>query len=246
MVDRGGIDFSLETAACKVFASELAYRAAGDAQQIAGGNGYSKEYPYEQAVRDTRIMLIFEGTNEILRALIALSGLQQPGERLKALSRALRDPLRSVGVITSHLGGSVRRRVTRPAFARVHAALAEEAAMVARTVQELSIAVERLLIVHGKDVIERQFHQERLADVAIDVFLATATLSRASWAIARAAGAEAAAADLDNARLFVPLAMARSRRMLHALTRNHDAQMKGLAERALERGELTVATPTDT
>ena len=73
MVDRGGIDFSLETAACKVFASELAFRAANDALQIAGGIGYSKEYRYEQAVRDARIKLIFEGTNEILRALIALS-----------------------------------------------------------------------------------------------------------------------------------------------------------------------------
>ncbi|MEO7455157.1 MAG: acyl-CoA dehydrogenase family protein, partial [Gemmatimonadaceae bacterium] len=52
MVDRGGIDYSLETAACKVFASELAFRASNDALQIAGGIGYSKEYPYEQSVRD--------------------------------------------------------------------------------------------------------------------------------------------------------------------------------------------------
>ena len=59
MVDRGGIDFSLETAACKVFGSELAFRAANDALQIAGGIGYSKEYPFEQAVRDARINLIF-------------------------------------------------------------------------------------------------------------------------------------------------------------------------------------------
>jgi acyl-CoA dehydrogenase family protein 9 len=78
MVDRGGIDFSLETAACKVFGSELAFRASNEALQIAGGIGYSKEYPYEQAVRDSRINLIFEGTNEVLRALIALMGLQQP------------------------------------------------------------------------------------------------------------------------------------------------------------------------
>src|SRR5262249_34231359 len=62
MVDRGGIDFSLETAACKIFGSELAFRASNDALQIAGGIGYSKEYPYEQAVRDSRINLIFEGT----------------------------------------------------------------------------------------------------------------------------------------------------------------------------------------
>ena len=72
MVDKGGIDFSLETAACKVFASELAFRASSDAMQIAGGIGYSKEFPYEQALRDSRINLIFEGTNEVLRALIAL------------------------------------------------------------------------------------------------------------------------------------------------------------------------------
>jgi alkylation response protein AidB-like acyl-CoA dehydrogenase len=55
MVDRGGVDFSLETAACKVFVSDLAFRAANDALQIAGGIGYSKEFPYEQAVRDSRI-----------------------------------------------------------------------------------------------------------------------------------------------------------------------------------------------
>ena len=54
MVDRGGVDFSLETAACKVFASEMGYRATHEALQIAGGIGYSKEYPYEQAVRDSR------------------------------------------------------------------------------------------------------------------------------------------------------------------------------------------------
>ena len=114
MVDRGGIDFSLETAACKVFASELAFRAAGDAQQIAGGIGYSKELPYEQAVRDCRIMLIFEGTNEVLRALIALSGLQQPGEQLKELGKAFRDPLRSLGAIGSYIGGRVKRQLANP------------------------------------------------------------------------------------------------------------------------------------
>src|SRR5471030_1610012 len=91
MVDRGGIDYSLETAACKIFASELAFRASNDALQIAGGIGYSKEFPYEQSVRDSRINLIFECTNEVLRALIALTALQQPGERLRALGKSFRN-----------------------------------------------------------------------------------------------------------------------------------------------------------
>jgi len=246
MVDRGGIDFSLETAACKVFASELSFRSACDAQQVAGGLGYSKEYPYEQAVRDSRIMLIFEGTNEILRALIALSGLQQPGEQLKELGRAFRDPLRSLGAIGSYIGGKVKRQLVKPCFTRVHPALHEDAELVCTAVHNLASAVEKLLIAHGKEVIERQFHQERLANAAMDIFLATATLSRASWAIERAGGPEKAPADIDNARIFISTAMRRTRRALRALEHNQDARLRTLAESALASGSLTVETPTDT
>ncbi len=245
MVDRGGVDFSLETAACKVFASELAFRAAVDAQQVAGGLGYSKEYPYERAVRDARIMLIFEGTNEILRALIALSGLQQPGEHLKELGRAFRDPLRALGAIGTFIGGRVKRELGGCAFTKVHAALQEEAQLVCRSTRDLASAVEKLLLTHGREVIERQFHQERLANAAIDLFLSTATLSRATAAIERAGSPEAAAADVDNARIFVSTAMRRTRRALRALEANQDARLKAIATRALESGDLTVPTPTD-
>jgi acyl-CoA dehydrogenase family protein 9 len=245
MVDRGGIDFSLETAACKVFASELGFRAAGDALQIAGGLGYSKEYPYEQAVRDSRIMLIFEGTNEILRALIALSGLQQPGEQLKELGRAFRDPLRSLGAIGSYIGGRVRRQLVKPDFTQTHGSLKDEAEMVARAIHSLALAVQKLLVEHGRHVIERQFHQERLANAATDIFLSTATLARATWAIGKAGSVDRAAADLDNARIFISMAMRRTRRALRALERNQDARLKVLAERALDSGSLTVDTPTD-
>jgi acyl-CoA dehydrogenase family protein 9 len=245
MVDRGGIDFSLETAACKVFASDLSFRAACEAQQVAGGLGYSKEYPFEQAVRDSRIMLIFEGTNEILRALIALSGLQQPGEQLKELGKAFRDPLHSLGAIGSYLGGKVKRQLGPCSLTRVHPALRDESEMVCKAVHDLAGAVEKLLVTHGKDVIERQFHQERLANCAIDVYLSTATLSRATWAIGKAGGPENAAADIDNARIFISLAMRRTRRALRALEHNQDARLKAIAERALESGSLTVQTPTD-
>jgi acyl-CoA dehydrogenase family protein 9 len=245
MVDRGGIDFSLETAACKVFASELAFRSSVDAMQIAGGIGYSREFPYEQAVRDSRINLIFEGTNEILRALIALSGLQQPGEHLKAIGKAFRDPLHSLGAIGSFLGGRVKRQLVKPVFTHADPALKEEAEMIGTVVHTLALAVEKQLIAHGKDVIEHQFQQERMANVAIDVYVATATLSRATWAIARAGGPDHAGPDLDNAHIFIPMAMRRARRHVRAMERNQDARLKSLAERALESGSLTVPAPTD-
>jgi hypothetical protein len=190
-------------------------------------------------------MLIFEGTNEVLRALIALSGLQQPGEQLKALGQAFRDPLRSLGAIGSYLGGRVKRQLGKPEFRRVHPALKSEAEMVANSVHRLAVGVEKLLVGHGKGVIERQFHQERLANSAIDIFLSSATLSRATWAIERAGGPEKAQADLDNARIFISMAMRRTRRALRALQRNQDARLKAIAERALESGSLTVDTPTD-
>jgi acyl-CoA dehydrogenase family member 9 len=239
MVDRGGLDFSLETACCKVFGSEMAHRATNEALQIAGGIGYSKEYPYEQAVRDARINLLFEGTNEILRALIALVGLQEAGERLKALGKAFKDPLHSIGVIATYVAGRAKRQVIKPKIERVHDALRKEAAMVEDVVQDLGLQVEQLVIRHGKGIIEQQFLQERMANTAIDIYHAMATLSRASAALEQAAGDESRAAnDLDCARIFVPMAMRRARRSVRALGRNQDARLRSIAGRALESGEL--------
>jgi acyl-CoA dehydrogenase family protein 9 len=245
LVDRGGIDYSLETAACKVFASELAFRASNDALQIAGGIGYSKEYPYEQAVRDSRINLIFEGTNEILRALIALMALQQPGERLKALGKAFKDPLHSLGAIGSYVAGRAKRTISKPAFTMVHAALQDEADAVATMIHDLAVAVEAMLMKHGKDVIEKQFLQVRLANAAIDIFLSVAVLSRTTWEIERAGSVDAAAPELDCARVFIPAAMRRARRNVRALRVNQDARLSAIAARALESGELAPETPSD-
>lgn len=244
MVDRGGIDFSLETAACKIFGSELVFRASSDAQQIAGGIGYSKEYPYERALRDSRINLIFEGTNEILRALIALTGLQQPGEHLREIGKAFKEPLRSLGAIGSYIGGRVKRQVIKPEFTLVHESLKEEAELVSTVIHDLAKNVEKALIEHGQTIIERQFLQERMANAAIDIYLATAALSRATWAIAKK-GVDGAAADLDHVRVFVPMAMRRARRQVRGLERNQDARLKAIAERALESGVLTVPVPLD-
>jgi acyl-CoA dehydrogenase family protein 9 len=238
MVDRGGIDFSLETAACKVFGSELAFRASNEALQIAGGIGYSKEYPYEQAVRDSRINLIFEGTNEVLRALIALMGLQQPGERLKALGTAFKAPIRSLGAIGGYLAGRARRQITKQRFTQVDEALEREAGLVETLIHDLALGVEDAILRHGKGIIDKQFLQERMANAAIDIYLATAVLSRTTWEIARAGSEEAAKAHVDCARIFVPMAYRRARRAIRGLRKHQDARLKAIAETSLETGTL--------
>ena len=73
------IDYSIESAICKVFATETLWSVVNHAVQINGGNGFMKEYPYERFLRDARVNMIFEGTNEILRLFIALSGMDPRG-----------------------------------------------------------------------------------------------------------------------------------------------------------------------
>lgn len=71
-ITQGMGDYSMESAMCKVFCSEKLWESVDKAMQIAAGNGYMREYPYERIMRDSRINLIFEGTNEILRVFFSV------------------------------------------------------------------------------------------------------------------------------------------------------------------------------
>lgn len=59
------------SAMCKLFASETCVRVANEAVQIFGGYGYSKDYPVEKYLRDSKLCTIGEGTSEIQKVVIA-------------------------------------------------------------------------------------------------------------------------------------------------------------------------------
>lgn len=61
----------LETGMAKLFASEMAAKVTLDAVRVHGGYGYSTEYDVERYFRDAPLMIVGEGTNEILRTVIA-------------------------------------------------------------------------------------------------------------------------------------------------------------------------------
>lgn len=71
MIDSGEKKFSMESAMCKTFASDMAMEVTTDAVQVLGGYGYMKEYPVEKMMRDAKITQIYEGTNQIQRLVIA-------------------------------------------------------------------------------------------------------------------------------------------------------------------------------
>jgi len=72
-----GLPFKREASMAKLFASEMANRAAYRAVQIHGGYGYMKEFKVERLYRDARVTTIYEGTSEVQRIVIAREVLEE-------------------------------------------------------------------------------------------------------------------------------------------------------------------------
>ena len=70
LVDQGK-PHATEAAIAKAYCSEMAFDAANEAIQVHGGYGYVGEYPVEKLLRDVKLNMIYEGTNEIQRVIIA-------------------------------------------------------------------------------------------------------------------------------------------------------------------------------
>jgi alkylation response protein AidB-like acyl-CoA dehydrogenase len=76
-LDGGAPEASAYCAMAKRFATDMGFQICLDAQQIHGGYGYLKDYPLERLVRDTRVHQILEGTNEIMRVIVARQLLEK-------------------------------------------------------------------------------------------------------------------------------------------------------------------------
>ena len=70
-LDRGADDATTHCAMAKRFATDAGFEICNQALQLHGGYGYLKDYPIERYVRDARVHQILEGTNEIMRLIVA-------------------------------------------------------------------------------------------------------------------------------------------------------------------------------
>lgn len=181
---KGMKDYHFETAVCKVFGSESLWKVVDMGLQIAAGSGYMRDYPYERIMRDTRINLIFEGTNEILRAFIALSGMRGPGEKLSKLgkigdvSSALADPIKSLGVLTEFAKGRLTKMMGARTLTKVHRELERYSSYFSGMLGDFAICVENTLMKYGKNIIGHELPQGRLSNMAIELYVTLAVLSR--------------------------------------------------------------------
>jgi len=241
LIDRGYEDYAVEAAISKVFASEALWRTADEALQIAGGNGYMCDYPYERVLRDCRINRIFEGTNDILRLFIALTGMSDVATQLKALAESARgvfsDPIKGFGVMREYarkqatlmtgIGGEKSR------FTLLDPALADQGAVFEEETRDLASAADRILRKHGKNIIGKQFASRRLAEIMIDLFVLACVMSRVNTALANK-GAEASARELEILRIYSGQAKRRVKQNFAAIEENDDEFIKSLAAHAFE------------
>jgi alkylation response protein AidB-like acyl-CoA dehydrogenase len=240
--DQGYEDYAVEAAISKVFATEALWRAADEALQIAGGNGYMREFPYERVVRDSRINRIFEGTNEILRLFIALTALNRVGVQLKELVQgvkgALADPIKGFGVLSDYAmkHASIRTGLVgeKRSFTRLHPALATLGEQYEALVREVAWVADRELRRHGKGIIDQQFALKRVADILTDLFVAATVLSRVTAALEQK-GEAGAAREVEIARVFTRAARSRIRGNLRRVDSNDDELVVALADDALAR-----------
>jgi acyl-CoA dehydrogenase family protein 9 len=235
LVDSRTADYSLESAICKVLGSETLWRVANETLQIAAGTGYMQQYPYERLLRDARINLIFEGTNEILRCFVALSGMQGPARELAEVGRAMREPIKGFGLLSDFALRKARSALGRERLHRVHPLLNKETVMFEEYTAELARNCEKVLRKHGKEIAEMQYTQRRVADLAIDLWALAACLSRTTRAIEKK-GEEGARRELELTTAFAGHAERRMAENVGAFERNDDELLKGIAGRTYMDG----------
>lgn len=186
-MDSGSNHYHLEAAVSKCFASESAWYVCDEAIQIMGGMGFMKEAGLEKIMRDLRIFRIFEGTNDILRLFVALTGIQYAGAHLKELQNAFKNPTANLGLIFEEASKRVVRKVglgSPPSMEQyVHKELSQSASELAKSLDDFGQAIEMVLIKYGKSIVNEQFILNRIADSVFDIYTSAVVLSRATTAL---------------------------------------------------------------
>ncbi|MCB9898926.1 MAG: acyl-CoA dehydrogenase family protein [Planctomycetes bacterium] len=225
LMDRGLHDHALEAALCKVFGTETLWSVVNDAVQCAGGNGFTTDYPFERMLRDARVNMIFEGTNEILRVMVATTGLRDVARRLAD----------GVGE-QSDYGRIVHGKETALPI-DVPAALSHDALALSMGVSDLARSAAKAVAEHGKAVRDRQLVCAALSDQAMALWGQLAVLLRAASVVA-AEGEDAAADELLLAKGACRRLARRARTSVQSLRDNDDEVLLETAVAVLRWGGL--------
>ena len=248
-LDRRDDDIQLETAACKVFCSEIGWRTVNDAMQIMGGEGYMTENEVERIFRDSRINTIVEGANEVMQSYIFGYGGRALAEHMLTVKNALgwdgdeglggnlkrifRNGTKGANIkagvpLATQVFLGIRQGV--PHKPEVHAELGGWAEKLAEATRQLSHEFKLAAKREDAAIVGRQVVQARIADAAIWIHAWACTLSKIDRQLCRQRSDEAMhrpkqEKDRAAAEHFMALAEQEVHQRFAALYDNADATL---------------------
>lgn len=231
LADRGQEDIMIESAMLKVFASEAQWQILYDSMQILGGRSFFTDQPFERMMRDSRLNLIGEGSNEVMRAFIAAAGMRDLGMALKEGVESLKNPT-SIFSGMRKLFQQTAVQFKKPSIPPVsHTALQDSAATLQNKVQAFGKAILSLLTTYGEQVLEKQLDLDRIATAAMNLYGATATLSKLDYLLNKSNGSiEALGKDWHIANHYLSMAFSTIDQALEELYSEKDKEIEELSD----------------
>ncbi|XP_065840926.1 very long-chain specific acyl-CoA dehydrogenase, mitochondrial-like [Oscarella lobularis] len=183
-MDKGAEEFQLEAAISKIYGSEAAWNVADECIQIHGGMGFMTDAGLERVLRDLRIFRIFEGTNDILRLFIALTGFMHAGKQLRGLAKAIQNPFSNPSLVfaegTKRAKNAFGLATTSSLTQFTHPDLKKPSDQATAAISKFGITAQDLVVKYKKDIIHQQILLTQIADAAIDIYAMVSVLSRAT------------------------------------------------------------------
>jgi acyl-CoA dehydrogenase family protein 9 len=218
LIDSGASDYMVETAMLKVFASDALWRIVNDTLQVWGGAGFFTDQPFERMMRDARLNQIGEGANDVLRCFIAMVGFRGLGEQLQ-------------GVLKKPWTATTMLRFAPDVPCR-HEQLEPFAEQLGKQIAKFTWAAQGALTRYKEGVLDRQYVQAALGDVATELFTASCVYSRLTALLSDTeVDKQQRDRELQTGIMALKLAYRRNQHRLRQLQSNDDdARTKTAAE----------------
>jgi alkylation response protein AidB-like acyl-CoA dehydrogenase len=197
LLDRKAGDLRIETAMCKMWATETTWRIADDAMQVRGGRGYETaqslagrgEQPIavERFLRDCRVNTIFEGSSEIMRLFIAREALDphlKVGGAIFNTQLPMSERARAVFSSGKFYAGWYPRQWMMNGAGKIdnlHVTLQGHVDYAARTSKRLARGLFHAMARFGPKLDREQLLLSRFVGIATELFAISATCSYAQW-----------------------------------------------------------------
>jgi alkylation response protein AidB-like acyl-CoA dehydrogenase len=194
LVDGKKADIRVESAMCKMWGTEEAWKVADETMQLRGGRGYetadslrnrgSEPIPVERYLRDCRINMIFEGSSEIMRLLLAREALDP---HLKAAGAVLDSRLPLTVRLKAAIGAGLHYAVWYPKQwlptfnsgpSGLNGSLRKYLRYVSRTSKKLSRKLFHSMARYGPGLDKQQMLLGRLTEIGTELFVISACALR--------------------------------------------------------------------